>query len=363
MLVIVNPYATGMSAHVRDRALRTLARGFAVEAVDTAAPGHAIELAAGAGGRGFDAVGAIGGDGTVNEVANGLLGDRLAAAGGGLASRTAAQQAPGRFAREPRALVHVGAEARSEAEQGDLQGSERETGHPPALACIPAGQANVLARMLGIPAEAQSAAQHVVALAAAGTRRVVDLGMVNGRGFTFASGVGMDASITRAVDAKPALKARLGPWFYTWAALSVIGRHSLAGAPRMSVRIPAMDAARPPRVLEGMSTVIQNGSPYTYFNRRPVELARRSALDSGRLAGCVLHRARPREVPALARHALSRSGRIADHEAVSEFSGVEAVTIESGDGGGLPVHVDGDYLGDFPQAHYAVLAGALHLIA
>ncbi|MDE3069416.1 MAG: hypothetical protein KGJ43_01680 [Acidobacteriota bacterium] len=375
MLVIVNPYATGASARVRERVLRTLARAFAVEAVDTRAPGHAIELAASAEAAGFDAVAAVGGDGTVNEAANGLLGERIAALPG--AAWAGAPTRPGPVwpvqggavpAERPR-LVAVGAGAADHGAAGAGRSSpetdEDEEDRPatPALACIPAGQANVLVRMLGIPQDAQSATQHLVALAAAGGRRVIDLGVVNGRGFTFASGVGVDASVTQAVDARPQLKARLGPWFYTWAALGVLARRWSEGAPRMSVRIPPAGGAETSGMLEGMTAVVQNGSPYTYFNRHPVELARRSSLHSGRLAGCVLHRARMRDVPALAHRALSRAGSIADHGAVSEFSGVGELSIHSRDGRALPLHVDGDYIGSTESARYGVLPGALRLIA
>jgi diacylglycerol kinase family enzyme len=297
MLVIVNPYATGVSDRLRGRVMSALERRYRVDAVETAAPGHAVELAREAPRHGFDAVGALGGDGTVNEVANGLA---------------------------------------------DARGA----GSPSALACLPAGQANVFAKMLGMPAEALGASAHLLSLADRWQPRKVDLGVVNGRCFTFSSGVGVDASVTRQVDSNPHLKARFGPWYYTWAVIATFARRYLMGAPRMTVGVAAgmlaVDASemgpkaherscggdqRAPerdatRALEGITTVVQNGTPFTFFRSRPIEIAEGGSLDSGELAGCVLRDARPLDMPFLAFRAVSARARMSTHRRVSSFSGV-----------------------------------------
>src|SRR5688572_11430129 len=74
MLVIVNPYATRMSVRVRNLVVYALEGRFDVGAVDTQRKGHAVELCREAASEGYDVVVAFGGDGTVNEAANGLAG-------------------------------------------------------------------------------------------------------------------------------------------------------------------------------------------------------------------------------------------------------------------------------------------------
>ena len=74
MLLIINPYATSMTPHIRTLVLYALQARYEVDAVDTQARGHATELSREAADEGYDVVVSLGGDGTVNEVANGLAG-------------------------------------------------------------------------------------------------------------------------------------------------------------------------------------------------------------------------------------------------------------------------------------------------
>jgi diacylglycerol kinase family enzyme len=310
MLVILNPRATGTPRRQRYAVARILASGYRVRVVETEAQGHAVALARDAAHEGCDAVAAFGGDGTVNEVANGLARDAA-------------------------------------------------NGSHTALACLPAGQANVFARMLGLGQDALQASGQLVSLADAEPRRI-DLGVVNGRCFTFSSGLGVDASVTRQVDANPRLKARFGPWYYAWAMTSTLARRYLLSPPRMAVGV---NGAPPDRALRGVMAVIQNGSPYTFFKSRPIEVADDGALDSGSLAGCLLRRVALVDLPSLAFRALSRRARISEHPQVSAFSDVCELTVASADGRPLPLHVDGDYLGAVSEARYAVMPRALGVIA
>src|SRR3954447_15976233 len=74
MLVIVNPYATTMSDRLKHLVVYALQGRYDVTAVETERKGHAIELVAEAAREDYDVVVAFGGDGTVNEAANGLAG-------------------------------------------------------------------------------------------------------------------------------------------------------------------------------------------------------------------------------------------------------------------------------------------------
>jgi diacylglycerol kinase family enzyme len=302
MLVIVNPHATKVSRHLREVVLHALRGRFEVDAVDTEAPGHATELSREAAHEGYDVVVAFGGDGTVNEVANGLPGSST------------------------------------------------------PLCPLPGGSANVFAKMLGIPGDLVDATEHVLAMADDWRPHKVDLGSVNGRCFTFASGLGLDASVVQRVDSNPRLKARFGPYYFAGVALATFSRRYLvARAPRMQVQVGE-------ETMQGAITVVQNGSPYTYFKDRPIEVAEGAQLDSGALAGCVLHRATPLGMPFIGWRALSPRARVVRHRQVTGFSHATELTVRTSDDRPLPLQVDGDYLGEVTEARYRVLPGMLNVV-
>ncbi len=302
MLVIVNPHATTVSHHLREVVLYALRGRFEVDAVDTEAPGHATELCREAAHESYDVVVAFGGDGTVNEVANGLLGSST------------------------------------------------------PLCCLPGGSANVFAKMLGIPGDIIDATEHLLAMADDWRPRKVDLGSVNGRCFTFASGLGLDASVVERVDSNPRLKARFGPYYFAGVALATFSRRYLAArAPRMEVQVGE-------DVIHGVIAVVQNGSPYTYFKDRPIEVAEGAHLDSGALAGCVLHRATPLGMPFIGWRALSSRARVVRHRQVTGFSQATELTVRTADGRPLPLQIDGDYIGEVAEARYRVLPDTLNVV-
>jgi diacylglycerol kinase family enzyme len=301
MLLIVNPHASTVSARLRQLVLTALQARFEVDAVDTKAPGDATELCRQAAPLAYDLVVALGGDGTVNEAANGLLGSDT------------------------------------------------------PLCALPGGSANVFAKMLGIPGDLLDATEHLLALADDWRPRRVDLGVVNGRCFTFASGLGLDASVVERVDSKPHLKRRLGPYYFAWVALVTFLRRYLLRPPRLSV-----DAAG--RTLEGVTAVVQNGASFTYFQDRPIEIVGGASLRSGAFAGGVLHRATPLTMPFIAWRAFSPRARVADHRQVSPLGTLSEMTVSSADGRPLPLQADGDFLGEVEQARYSILPGALNVI-
>jgi diacylglycerol kinase family enzyme len=302
MLIIVNPYASTVSDRLRHLVVYALQGRFEVDAVDTEARGHATELCREAAHEGYDVVVAFGGDGTVNEAANGLLGS------------------------------------------------------PTPLCCLPGGSANVFGKMLGIPGDVVDATEHLLAMADSWQPRQVDVGVVNGRCFTFASGLGLDASVVQRVDSKPHLKARLGPYFFTWVAVTTFLRRYLVSPPRLEVLADGATHA-------GVTAIVQNGSPFTYFKDRPIELADGAALDSGVLSGGVLKRATPLSMPSIAWRAFSPRARVTRHRRVSGFAGLEHLTVCSADGRLLPLQVDGDYLGEVAEARYGILPRALTVVS
>jgi diacylglycerol kinase family enzyme len=184
----------------------------------------------------------------------------------------------------------------------------------------------------------------------------VDVGVVNDRYFTFSSGLGIDASVVERVDANPKRKARFGPYYFTWTAVRTCTRRYLLRPPRMRVKAGE-------QTLEGVTAVVQNGSPFTYFKDRPIEIADGGALDSGQLVGCVLHRASVLGMPSLAWRAFSPRARLSRHRQVSAFDGVSELTVSSCDGRPLPLQVDGDYLGEVQEARYTIRPRALSVIS
>lgn len=302
MLIIVNPYATTVSDRLKNLVVYALQGRYEVEAVDTTARDHATEICREAAHEGYDVVVAFGGDGTVNEAANGLAG----------------------------------------------------SGTP--LTCLPGGATNVYARILGIPSEIVDATEHLLSLADDWRPRQVDLGRVNGRCFTFASGVGLDASVVERVDAHPRLKARLGEWYYTYAAVATFNRRYLVGPPQLEIEVGS-------ETLRGVTLVAQTARPYTYFGPRPIEVAEDVAVDDGLLGGAILQRARPVDIPSLLWRGISRRARMARHRRVHPFSGVQTALARSLDGRPVPLQVDGDHVGAVTEARYDVWPGGLTVVS
>ena len=302
MLIIVNPYATTVSDRLKNLVVYALRGSYEVDAIDTEARDHATELTRDAAREGYDVVVAFGGDGTVNEAANGLAGSNT------------------------------------------------------PLSCLPGGRANVYCRMLGIPADVVDATEHLLRIADDWRPRRVDLGDVNGRKFTFSAGVGLDASVVERVDAHPRLKARLGEWYYTVTGVNTFTRRYLVHPPRLEAMLGDERVA-------GVSAIIQNAAPYTYFGSRPVEMAEGASLSSGDLAGLVLERARPTDIPTIIWRALSKRARVTNHRHVHPFSGVRELTLRSLDDRPLPLQVDGDYIGEVSEATFGVTPRGITVVS
>ncbi|MFL5856597.1 MAG: diacylglycerol/lipid kinase family protein [Solirubrobacteraceae bacterium] len=302
MLVIVNPYATTVSDRLRNLVVYALGSRYAVEAIDTQERGHAMQICSEAASEGYDVVVAFGGDGTVNEAAHGLAGSDT------------------------------------------------------PLSVLPGGSTNVYCRVLGIPNEIVDATEHLLRLADDWQPRRVDLGLVNGRHFTFSAGLGLDASVVERVDAHPYRKAKFGEWYFTWAALAIFTRRYLFDP-------PLIDVGWDDQTVRGVTLIVQNAHPYTYFNRRPIEIAEGAELDSGTLAGAVLRRASPVDMPTVIWRALTKRPRMVNHRQVTAFDGVTDLEGGSPDGGPIPLQVDGDYIGEVDRVRFGIAAGALLVVA
>ena len=308
MLIIVNPYATTVSDRLKNLVVYALQGRYEVEAVSTEAQHHAIEIGREACEGGYDVVVAFGGDGTLNEVANGVAGTDV------------------------------------------------------PVSVLPGGSTNVVCRTLGIPNDVVDATEHLLGLADRFEPRKVDLGIANGRYFVFACGAGLDATAAGRVDSHPRMKARGGRWYYTWAAVSGFYRSYLRNPVRMRLDANGTSA-------EGVTAIAQNSDPFTYFGNQPLRVCENAALDNGTLSVAMLKRAAQRDVPTIAARVLVNRLRTPRHRQIDHFEGVTGGRIESvslDEAGAIrpfPVQVDGDYIGDHGELDLGIRPGALTVVA
>jgi diacylglycerol kinase family enzyme len=309
MLLIVNPYATTVSDRLKNLVVYALQGRFDVEAVSTQAQNHATEIGREARDGGYDLVVAFGGDGTLNEVANGLAGTDL------------------------------------------------------PVAILPGGSTNVVCRTLGIPNDVVDATEHLLSLADEWQPRKIDLGMVDDRYFVFSCGVGIDATVVRRVDANPKLKASAGPYYYSWAGISAFYRRYRVNPIKVRTTV---DGHEP---VEGVTTIVQNSDPFTYFASRPIRVCEGIAIDDGALSMAVLKRANQRDMPTLITSLFSENKPAARHKQVAHFEDVTHAVVETAstakDGSlrPFPLQVDGDYIGERERIELRAVPGALTVVA
>lgn len=226
-VLVVNPQATSTTAGGRDVLAHALASELKLDVVETRFRGHAWEAAAAAVDDGASLVIAHGGDGTVNEVVNGML------------------------------------------------SIARGTTDLPVLGVVPGGSANVFARSLGLPKEPVEATHRLLRSVAAGSTRRVSLGRADERWFTFNAGVGWDADVVAEVERLRSGGREVTPMLYARTALACyfrVARH----LPRISVRA---DDEEP---VDGLHTAfVSNTDPWTYLGSRPIRMNPDVTFDNG----------------------------------------------------------------------------------
>ena len=225
-LVVVNPRATAMTARELDVLAHALGSETDLEVAETANRGHASAIACRAMRNGTDIVVALGGDGTVNEVINGLLTDGV---------------------------------------------------HPnvPALGVVPAGSTNVFVRALGIPKDPIEATGALLEGLRTGVRRSVSLGIADDRYFCFAAGLGFDAKVVHGVERKRSQGKRSTHVLYARVGVREFftddRRH-----PRMRVELP--DGTQLDDIY---FAIVANADPWTYVGNRPLHPTPDVTFDTG----------------------------------------------------------------------------------
>jgi len=117
------------------------------------------------------------------------------------------------------------------------------------------------------------------------------------------------------------------------------------------------------RELEGVTVIVQNCDPYTYFGRRPIRINEGAALGDGTLGVTVLKRATVAELPTVAWRAFSGNAKtVARHRQLEGFAGVQGANVQALDGRAFPLQVDGDFIGEFERVSYVVAPRALRVM-
>jgi diacylglycerol kinase family enzyme len=304
MLLVVNPYATTVSGRLKNIVVSALQSRYELEVIDTQERNHATEIVADALGRShYDVVCSFGGDGTANEVINGMIGSSV----------------PFTF--------------------------------------LPGGMTNVIGRVLGIPNDIVDATEHLLTLADHFEPRKVDLGDANGRKFIFAAGAGLDAEIVNACESKPSLKRRFGQNYYVVSAVRLFGKHLFLRS-GLTVKSEGVDS-------KGIVAIAQNARPFTYFGEREIDLSESAGLENRSLALTVLDRANPIDFAPLATRLLTPNSDIADNRHIKldpEFQRA-VVSKRKPDGPKIALQADGDYIGEYDEIVFTALPAALNVIA
>ncbi|MEU2429436.1 diacylglycerol kinase family protein [Streptomyces sp. NPDC007861] len=318
-LLVVNPAATTTSARTRDVLIHALASEMKLEAVTTEYRGHARDLARRAAeSDDMDLVVALGGDGTVNEVVNGLL-----------------HSGP-----DPEAL--------------------------PRLAVVPGGSTNVFARALGLPNDAVEATGAILDALSHRRERTVGLGLASGtpgtedeatppRWFTFCAGFGFDAGVVGRVEQQRERgRTSTHALYIRQAARQFFGDpHRRRGA--ITLERPGEDPVK-----NLVLSIVCNASPWTYLGNRPVYASPRASFDTA-LDLFALSRL---SAPALARYATQmltstpERGPRGKH-AVS-LHDLTDFTLHSK--APLPFQMDGDHLGLRTSVTFTGVRRALRVI-
>src|SRR6476469_5018877 len=200
----------------------------------------------------------------------------------------------------------------------------------------PGGGTSVLSRALGLPRDAVAAAQQVAQALAAGRTRRISLGRVNGRRFAFAAGVGLPADAVRRVDAlgRSGDGRRPGDLAFAWAIVRELASRRGRLEPQLEIQGYGRAAC----------AFVANGRPYTYASVLPLPIARDAEFDRGLDLIAPIEVA-PLALPSVAARVLS--GHADDRRFVREH---DLDRIEIRCDVPLPLHVDGEDLGDVDQA-------------
>ncbi len=298
-LLLFNPNATTTDDHVRDVISAALASAVDLQVLPTKRRGHATHLVAGAVHEGVDAVFALGGDGTANEVIQALAGSDV------------------------------------------------------RLGIIPGGGANVLARTLGLPNDAVRATSQLLDAVRVDRTRWITLGRAGDRYFGFNAGFGFDAAVIRHVERHAGAKRVFKQGAFVWSTASEWFGGAGRDGPTTTVTLPDGQTDGPVAL-----SLIANSDPYTFLGSRPMRVHPDASLDTG-LDLLTVASASTRGLIAIllgtfrdGRHL--RGNGVRYHHDLTGFT-LSAATPQ-------PLMVDGDYAGEHTAITFAAVPQALRVL-
>ncbi len=299
VLLVVNPVARTVSRPTLAVIEKALSADFKLEVLETVQRGHATEMAAQAAFDGVDLVTVFSGDGTINEVLNGLAGTEV------------------------------------------------------MLGVIPGGATNILARALDLPLDPVDATGVLIEKALLGEGRQLHLGVADGRYFAVNCGAGVDAAAMARLDAKFPKNQRS----FERAAFFAVLRSVLASyAGRLPDLTVAIDGAEP---VPSISVLVGKTDPYTYYKGRGLRITPDASLEKG--LDVLSARALPRrrllriavQIFGSARHVRGR-----DIDYWHDASRVEVTSAQP-----FPVQVDGDVMTERDKLIVELARDALWVVA
>lgn len=286
ILVVSNPRATATTPRERDVLAQSLASVGTVAVEETNERGHAVDLARDAMRAGIDVVVALGGDGTINEVVNGVLFDG----------------------------VHE---------------------QVPSVAVVPAGSTNVFARALGMPNDRIEATGVLLEALRTGSRREVSLGQVDGRWFTFAAGMGFDAAIVEGVERHRRRGERSTHRLYARVGVTTYLTRPKRRTPQVHVELPDGTV-----IDDVYFAIVANADPWTFVGNRPLHPTPDVTFDSGLAVYARMRIGAPGILFSMAR--LSGDAPRIGERGARVMNDLESLVLRADEA--LPVQVDGDYL-------------------
>ena len=310
-VLIVNPNATSTTPAGRDLVAHALESRVGLVVTHTDHRGHAIEIAEAAKRDGTEVIIVHGGDGTVNEVVNGLLG----------------KPGPDRPAADTL----------------------------PAVAVVPGGSANVFARALGISPDPIEATNQLIDLLGAhrGAWRRIGLMDCVERWAVFTAGMGVDGDVVAAVEAQRAKGRKVTAGRYIRIAVrEMLG--SVRDEPLLTVHLP--DREPVPGV---HFAFVSNASPWTYANARPVWTNPDTTFETG-LGVFAVTTMNVAANLLVVRRMLSKKAKIKGKHLIREDN-LPWVRITSAEP--IACQVDGDFLGMRDDMTFTAVPQALEVVA
>ncbi|MEC9034101.1 MAG: diacylglycerol kinase family protein [Actinomycetota bacterium] len=307
LLLVVNPSASSVTARTRIVIQKALSADHRLEVAATSRRGHATRLAQSAAHDGFDLVVVLGGDGTLNEVANGLAGTET------------------------------------------------------ALAALPGGSTNVFARTIGLPDDPVEATGSLLDALEAGSTQRIGLGVMNDRYFLFHAGIGFDAAVVEQVERQGGLLKRFaGHPLFVAATINTWLRHYNHKRPSFHISSRGKDIHEIEPGNDGMFAVCLNTDPYTYLGSREISFSPETTLQTPLTVITFRSLSPSRLLPVLASSLGLGNNRVSESPIVDYQVDISEGSISGYDA--VPWQVDGDYLGKEKEFYFRHEPEALNLV-